>query len=109
MVGLGDTKKKIQQMIDTAENTYERLNELRTQVSELRDRVEDTSETVDDMERDLAEQRALLEALAKQEGLDIEEITADVHIEPAEDTADEDQTTGETGDVAGGSAAEPED
>jgi TolA-binding protein len=117
MVGLGDTKKKIQTMIDTAEETYKRLNELRQQVQELRDRVEATSDTVEHMQYDLAEQRALLEALADQQGLDAEQVIADAHIDVAEpDTEGGESTTesdaadtGETGGAAGGPAAEPED
>lgn len=116
MVGLGDTKKKIQKMVDSAERTYKRVNELRGQIEDLRAKVDRTSKQVDDMEYELAEQRAILNALAETEGIDIEQVLADaaiVDVEADDASAEADDTSeghdGETSDTAGGAAAEPED
>lgn len=105
MVGLGDTKKKIQKMIDAAEDLYAKMNELRAQIEELRETVDTTSQQVDSIEHDVEEQRVLLEALADEQGLDVDEVLADAAIEEA--AIDEDHS--EAGDPAGGTAAEPED
>jgi len=51
MVGLGDTKKKLQKMIDAAEELYAKMNELRGQIDELRAKVDRTSEQVDRIEK----------------------------------------------------------
>ncbi|WP_136686689.1 DUF5798 family protein [Halorhabdus amylolytica] len=87
-MGFGDTAKKLQKVTSAAEDLYEKMNQLRGQVQSLREEVETTSEQVDEIEHDLAEQRALLEALAEEKGLDVESIVADVHIEDADATAE---------------------
>lgn len=72
MVGLGDTAKKVQTVADRAEKTYKRLEELREQVRETRETVDDTNERVRALERTVAEQRAILDALAAESGVDVE-------------------------------------
>ncbi|WP_247009610.1 DUF5798 family protein [Halorientalis litorea] len=109
MVGLGDTKKKIQKMIDAAEDLYGKMNQLRAEVDQLRQTVESTSETVDGMEHELAEQRALLDALAADADIDTERVLAEATIATAEDPDENPATGGETSGAAGGAAAEPED
>jgi len=91
-MGLGSTAKKLQQVADMAEDVYARLNQLREQVNETRKTVEETKGRVDDIDRELAEQRAIVEALAEQQGLDTDAIVADVHVVDAEEVAE-----GETG------------
>ncbi|QCC50803.1 DUF5798 family protein [Halapricum salinum] len=80
-MGLGGTAKKLQKVASLAEDSYQKMNELREQLSQLRNEVESTSKQVDGIERDLAEQRALLEALAEQQDLDVDSIIADANIE----------------------------
>lgn len=80
-MGLGGTAKKLQKVASLAEDSYQKMNELREQLAQLRNEVQSTSEQVDGIERDLAEQRALLEALAEHQDLDVESIVADVNIE----------------------------
>ncbi|RXK51443.1 DUF5798 family protein [Halorientalis pallida] len=104
MVGLGDTKKKIEKMISAAEDLYEKMNQLRAQIDDLRSKVEKTSEQVDAMEHDLDEQRVLIERLAREQGIDVDEVLAEAAIEQA-DAGESAETSG----AAGGSAAEPED
>lgn len=86
-MGLGSTAKKLQQIADMAEDVYARLNQLREQVNETRKTVDETKARVDDMDRELAEQRALVEALAEREGIDVDAVTADVHVVDAEAVA----------------------
>lgn len=120
MVGLGNTAKKIQTMIDAAEDLYAKMNELRQQVEDLRAKVDETSETVDRMDHQLDEQRAILAALAEDAGIDVDQVLADAAIERVEPDAEAGTGAetggeaapveeGETTDAAGGSAAEPED
>jgi len=89
-MGFGSTAKKLQQVADMAEDVYARLNQLREQVSEMRETVIETQGRVDELDRELAEQRALLEALAEEQGIDATAITAEVHVVDAEEVAAED-------------------
>ncbi|SDZ79624.1 hypothetical protein SAMN04488065_0378 [Haloplanus vescus] len=89
-MGFGSTAKKLQQVTDMAEDVYTRLNQLREQVAETRETVDETKVRIDHMENELAEQRALLEALAEEHDIDIDAVTADVHVVDAEEAAGED-------------------
>jgi methyl-accepting chemotaxis protein len=89
-MGLGSTAKKLQQIADMAEDVYARLNQLREQVTETRETVEETKSRVDELDHELAEQRAIVEALAEREGIDVDAITAEVHVVDAEAAANED-------------------
>jgi archaellum component FlaC len=90
-MGLGGTAKKLQKVTDMAEDVYSRLNDLREQIVEMRETTQETSDRVDRLERETAEVRALVEALAEQEGVDVERVTAEAHIAEAErDDADPD-------------------
>jgi len=73
-MGLGGTAKKLQKVMDAAEQLYSKMNEVITELGEVQSKVETTSEQVDRIERDLAEQRALLEAVAEQQGIDVETV-----------------------------------
>jgi uncharacterized coiled-coil DUF342 family protein len=82
---LGNAGQKITRIVDLAEELYERVVELREQVSELRETTQDTHDRVAGLENEVAAQRALLEALAETEGLDVDELRSD-----AGETASED-------------------
>ncbi|MFB6256891.1 MAG: DUF5798 family protein [Haloplanus sp.] len=86
-MGLGSTAKKLQQIADMAEDVYARLNQLREQVNETRATVDETRARVDDMDRELAEQRAIVEALAEKQGVDVEAVTAETRVTDAESVA----------------------
>ena len=73
-----------------AEDVYARLNDLREQIVEMRETTKETSDRVDRLERETAEVRALVEALAEQEGVDVERVTAEAHIAEAEGDGDDD-------------------
>ncbi len=98
-MGLGGTAKKLQTVMDSAEKLYAKMNEIIGELKALQREVEDTSEQVDHLERDLAEQRALVEALATQQGIDVEAVLEDADLppEPDEDGAHE-TTADETAD-----------
>jgi hypothetical protein len=83
-MGLGSTAKKLQKVTDMAEDVYSRLNDLRDQVVEMRETTRETSDRVDRLERETAEVRALVEALADDNGIDVERVTANAHIGEAE-------------------------
>ena len=57
--------------------------------TKLEREVEHTSTQVDRLERDVAEQRALVEALAEQEGLDVEDVLERADLPPEPTTGDE--------------------
>lgn len=86
-MGLGSTAKKLQKVADIADELYTKVNEQKQQLQALRDTVEETNDHVSDIDRELAQQRALLEALADQQGLDADAILTEAVIEDAEATA----------------------
>lgn len=110
-MGLGSTAKKLQKVTETAEELYARLNELRDQIREMQQTVGETHDRVDRLEIESAEQRAILEALAEERGIDLESVTAEAHVDQIADSeaeADADSESGsdaETGasDVGSGS------
>ncbi|GGJ03245.1 hypothetical protein GCM10008995_11280 [Halobellus salinus] len=87
-MGLGGTARKLQKVTDMAEDVYTRLNDLREQIVEMRETTRETSDRVDRLERETAEVRALVEALADAEDIDIERVTAEAHIAEAEAEAE---------------------
>jgi methyl-accepting chemotaxis protein len=89
-MGLGSTAKKIQKVADLAEELYSKVNELKSQLQELRGTVEETNDRVDELDRELAEQRALLEAIADQQGIDVETVQTEALIDDAEAKTDAD-------------------
>ncbi|WP_324757339.1 DUF5798 family protein [Haloarcula sp. GH36] len=92
-MGLGSTAKKIQKVADIAEDLYAKVTELKTQLQELRGTVEETNDHVDDLDRELAEQRALLEAIADEQGIDVETVQTEALIDDAETESDTDDNT----------------
>jgi len=85
-MGFGSTAKKLQKVTDYAEKLYERFEKLRDEVEEVEQTVEETNETVAGLERELAEQRAILDELAEERGVDVDEVVADVEVGESEDT-----------------------
>lgn len=87
-MGLGNTAKKLQRVADVAEKLYQRIDELRTQVNAVREHVERTSTKVEGLERELKEQRAVLDALAREQGIDVDALVAEAAIDEAESASD---------------------
>ncbi len=86
-MALGGTAKKLQKVIDAAEQLYSKMNEVIERIGRVEADLETTSEQVDHIEHELAEQRALVEALAERQGVDVEETLAAADL--AEAAADE--------------------
>ncbi|MDZ7700578.1 MAG: DUF5798 family protein [Halobacteriales archaeon] len=84
---LGNAGQKISRMVDLAETLYEKVVELREEVQALRETTRETRDRVADLETEVAGQRALLEALAEAEGLDVESIRAAAEAEEGESAA----------------------
>jgi len=93
-MGLGSTAKKLQKIADMADDLYRKLNEQKEQLQELRNTVEETSDRVEGIDREQAEQRALLEAIAEEQGLDTDAILTEAVIEDAEAAADDQPADG---------------
>ena len=71
---IAGTKKKIQRATKIAEESYKKMNEMLERMQEMEQDLATTSSQVDHMEYELAEQRALLKAIAEQQGLDVTEV-----------------------------------
>lgn len=86
---IAGTKQKLQRMMKIAEESYKKMNEMMEKMQRLQEDMTETSDQVDRMEYDLAEQRALLYALAEKEDLDIEAILEAADLpDPDEDNTD---------------------
>lgn len=92
-MGLGSTTKKIQTIADKAEQVYAQVNEVRKQLDDLRTKVDATHDTVSDLEVKHEQNRALLEAVAEEQGIDIEKVITEASIDDAEES---EVTPGET-------------
>lgn len=95
-MGLGSTTKKIQMMADKAEQLYVQLNEVKKQLEDLRVKVDTTHETVTGLEVRHEQNRAILEALAEEQGIDVEQVITDASIEDV----DPDGTAGDDSESA---------
>jgi TolA-binding protein len=86
-MGLGGATKKLQKVADMGEELYGKMNELRDQILEVRETVGDTNQRVARLENRIDQQGAILEALAHEEGIDVDEILTEVAIDEAEPDA----------------------
>lgn len=87
-MGFGSTAKKLQRVTDLAEEVYERLSTLHDQVASLRDTVEDTHARMDALEAEVAANRALLDELAREQGIDPTAVADRPSADDETDTAD---------------------
>ncbi|WP_049923966.1 DUF5798 family protein [Halopiger djelfimassiliensis] len=83
-MGLGSTAKKIQGLSDRAEAMYKQVQQLQKRIISLEEEMDDTHDTVRRLDHQLTEQRALLLAIAEEQGIDGEQILADAAIDEAE-------------------------
>ncbi|MES3160095.1 MAG: DUF5798 family protein [Halorubrum sp.] len=88
-MGFGDTAKRIQTLADKAERTYQKISELRDEVEATQETVTDTADRVQGLENEMAEQRAVLDAVANEVGVDLDSVSTEAHITEAEEAADE--------------------
>lgn len=105
-MGLGSTAKKIQGLSDKAEQMYKQVQELQQRIINLEEEVDDTHDTVKRLDHQMTEQRALLTAMAEEQGLDAEAILAEAAIEDVEADADEATADDDTTEDAAPNAAE---
>lgn len=71
-MGLTSTANTVSKLSDLAEKLYKRVEAIRKQVEGITETVDNTNERVARLEDELAEQRALVEALAAESGVDVE-------------------------------------
>jgi DNA anti-recombination protein RmuC len=108
-MGLGSTAKKLQTVAERAEKVYTRMNKLREEVKQTQETVDETKFAVESLEDELREQRAVLYAIAEEQGIDANGIAAETHISEAEAEAraageSESETNASNEENAGGSA-----
>ncbi|MFC6769202.1 DUF5798 family protein [Natrinema soli] len=103
-MGLGSTAKKIQGISDRAEAMYKQVQKLQQRITGLEEEMDETHDTVARMDHQLTEQRALLLAIAEEQGLDGEEILAEAAIDEAELEEPADAENAETAENSDGSA-----
>lgn len=96
---LGGATKKIQKILDTAEELYNKVVQLREDVMEMRETVQGTNERVAALENKIDQQAAILEALAAEQDVDVEALVTEVAIDEAEPT-DGGEPRGEAGGAA---------
>jgi predicted transcriptional regulator len=108
-MGLGSTAKKVQRLSDLAEKLYKMVNELLDRVGDIQERVEESTEDLRAVRRQQREQRALLEALAEKQGVDVEAVVAEADGDPGGSdggAGDDGETGGAGGDVSDATVAE---
>lgn len=107
-MGLGSTTKKIQLLAERAEQMYNQVGELREQINELRDTVEETGRQVDTLEKRDERQWVILQAIAEEQGIDVDVVLADASIETVEVEEPDEAEQEEEADDAG-TESDPED
>jgi septal ring factor EnvC (AmiA/AmiB activator) len=96
-MGLGSTAKKLQTVADRAEQLYAQVKDVSERLMGVEESTTETVQRVRTLERELAEQRALVEAIAEEQGVDVDAVETDAVIEDIDATADADgDETGET-------------
>lgn len=91
-MGLGSTAKKLQTVADRAEQLYVQVKDVSERLMGVEESTTETVQRVRTLERELAEQRALVEAIAEEQGIDVDAIETDAVIEdvdPEAEAADE--------------------
>ena len=110
-MGLGGATTKLQKVADMGDELYGKINELREQIVEMRVTVQDTHRRVAALENKVDQQGAIIEALAEEEGIDVDAVLTEVAIEEAEpavtevDDAEGDATSEADGGDAGSADA----
>ncbi|MEF8756813.1 MAG: DUF5798 family protein [Halobacteriales archaeon] len=95
-MGLGSTAKKLQTVADRAEQLYVQVKDVSERLMGVEESTTETVQRVRTLERELAEQRALVEAIAEQQGIDVDAIETDAVIEAVEPDAEAQDETSES-------------
>lgn len=105
-MGLGSTAKKIQTVADRAEQLYKQLVDVRERVMKLEDTAAETGDRVEKLETEQQKQRAVLDAIAAEQGIDVEQVLADAAIvDLDDDAASEEAATASDGGNTEGDAS----
>ena len=102
---IGGAGKKISTMVDLAEELYERVNDLRARMESMTETVEGTADRVERLEAEVAEQRALVAAIAEEQGIDVDAVRESASVGSGESATLDD---GETGAPEDAEEATPE-
>lgn len=97
-MGLGSTAKNVQKLADLAEKLYKQVNEVLKRVASLQEDVEEATDDVQAVRREQREQRAILEALADEQGVDVGAVLDDADLEPPEPAEGDEESADEGGD-----------
>jgi TolA-binding protein len=95
-MALGGTARKIQKLADTAETLYEQSKELQQRVVNLEESVDESTQRLDRLEVEGEKQRVLIEAIAREHGINVEQVLAEAAIEEAEPIDANEATDAET-------------
>jgi predicted nucleic acid-binding Zn-ribbon protein len=87
-MGLGSTAKKLQTVADRAEQLYTQVKDVQERLVGVEESTTETVKRVRTLERELAEQRALVEAIAEDQGIDVETLETDAVIEDVDSNAE---------------------
>lgn len=71
-MGLGSTAKTVSRIADLAETLYEQLNAVKGQLETVKTQLERTNERVEAIDHRSRYNEALLEAIAAEQGVDVE-------------------------------------
>ncbi len=93
-MGLGSTTKKIQLLAERAEQLYARLNEVQEEMVHLRENLDETHDSVTTLKHHSRENRALLEAIAEEQGVDVDAVLTEAAIEDVDAAAESDDEAG---------------
>lgn len=75
---LGGASQKISTIVELAEELYEKVTELREQLAATRETLDGVDDRVRGLEREADEQRAILEAVAAAQGIDVDDVLSDL-------------------------------
>jgi chromosome segregation ATPase len=106
---LGGTARKLQTLADTAETLYEQLKELQQRMVNLEESVDESTDRLDRLETESEKQRLILEAIAAEHDVDVDQLLAESAIaeaEPVDDEAADDSPADPTADDGAGTGSD---
>lgn len=74
---LGSATQKIQTIVELAEDLYEKVTEVREELLETKDTVRDINERVTAIERELDQQRVIIEEIAADHDISSDDLFVD--------------------------------
>lgn len=105
-MGLGGTAKKLQKVVDVADELYARINDLKDDITAVRNSIDETNQRVSNIEDELSEQRELLERIAEAGGVDV--AVGDEATQGVDENTQTDEVQGDVDDSTENVDEEPE-